>query len=236
MSVPLVRCATAEEAVTRAADHVVATLRDAIAARGEAWLALSGGSTPRRLYEALVRRRDALDWNAVHYWWSDERVVPPDHDASNVRMARESLLEPLRVDEGRIHAPRTELGPADAATHYEIELRTVSGETTPAFDLALLGMGDDGHTASLFPDGPELDVPDSRLVVASTAPFDPPERITFTLPLIDAARAVAFLVVGDAKAEPLGRVIADDRTLPAARVRPSSGGLVWFVDAAAVGA
>lgn len=215
-----------------AADRVVDTLRAAIDVRGRAWIALAGGSTPRATYEELAGRRDALDWSVVEFFWSDERVVPPDHPDSNVRMAREALLDPLGIDAARIHPPRTELGADDAATAYEIELRTrAPDDGTPHFDLILLGMGDDGHTASLFPGGAELDVEENSLVVSSTAPFDPPERVTFTLPLIDAARSVLFVVSGAAKAPALRRIFDGDRDLPAARVAPRDGELLWMVDA-----
>lgn len=215
-----------------AADHVVEILRAAIDARGRAWIALAGGSTPRATYEVLARRGDVLDWSAVEFFWSDERVVPSDHSDSNVRMAREALLDPLGIDAAQVHAPRTELGADDAATAYEIELRTrAHDDGTPRFDLILLGMGDDGHTASLFPGGAELEVEKNTLVVASTAPVEPRERVTFTLPLIDAARSVLFVVSGAAKAPALRRIFDGDRDLPAARVAPRSGELLWLVDA-----
>lgn len=227
------RFATPRALAAGAADQVVETLRAALASRGRASIALAGGSTPRATYEELARRADAGVWEAVDVFWSDERVVPPTDAASNVGMARTALLDPLGVDAARLHAPKTELGPIDAALQYEIEIRTRLGDTTPAFDLILLGMGDDGHTASLFPDGPELDAPPSRLVVASSAPFDPPERITFTLTLIAAARRVLFLVAGEAKRPMLRRVLDGDTTLPAARVVPVEGTVDWFVDEAA---
>ncbi len=215
-----------------AADRVVDTLQAAIDARGRARIALAGGSTPRAMYEELAGRREALDWSVVEFFWSDERVVPSDHPDSNVRMAREALLDPLGIDAAQVHAPRTELGAEDAATAYEIELRTrAHDDGTPHFDLILLGMGDDGHTASLFPGGAELEVEENTLVVASTAPVEPRERVTFTLPLIDAARSVLFVVGGAAKAPALRRIFDGDRDLPAARVVPRDGELLWMVDA-----
>ena len=215
-----------------AADRVVDTLQAAIDARGRARIALAGGSTPRAMYEELAGRREALDWSVVEFFWSDERVVPSDHPDSNVRMAREALLDPLGIDAAQVHAPRTELGAEDAATAYEIELRTrAHDDGTPHFDLILLGMGDDGHTASLFPGGAELEVEENTLVVASTAPVEPRERVTFTLPLIDAARSVLFVVGGAAKAPALRRIFDGDRDLPASRVAPRDGELLWMVDA-----
>jgi 6-phosphogluconolactonase len=227
------RFATPQALAEAAAEHVAETLRAAVTSRGRASIALAGGSTPRATYEALARRADTAVWEGVDVFWSDERAVPPSDAASNVGMARAALLDPLGVDESRVHAPQTGLVPADAALRYEHEIRARLGGTTPAFDLVLLGMGDDGHTASLFPGGPELAAPPSRLVVASTAPFDPPERITFTLPLINAARRVLFLVTGQAKRPTLRRVLDGDTTLPAALVAPLEGTVDWFVDEAA---
>jgi len=226
---------TPADLATAAADQIVSVLREAVESRGSASFALAGGSTPRATYEELARRGNSEWWESVEFFWSDERVVPPTDPASNVGMARAALLDPLNVDSTRIHAPRTDLGRDDAAVNYEIEIRTVLGDATPSFDLVLLGMGDDGHTASLFPDGDELEASTSRLVVGSTAPFDPPERVTFTLPLLAAARNVTFLVAGEKKASMLRRALDGDTDLPSARVRPADGTLSWFVDRAAAG-
>ena len=224
---------TPEALAVGAADRIVEILAAAIRERGTAFVALAGGSTPRATYRELALRRAALDFGAVEFFWSDERVVSPEDPASNVRLAREGLLDPLGVDPARVHPPRTELGASDAAVNYEIALRTAFGSPTPVFDLVLLGMGDDGHTASLFPGGPELDVPSSCLVVASHASVPPHERVSFTLPLIDAARCVVFLVAGEGKAAALARVRAGDPSLPAARVKAAN--VEWLADAAAAG-
>ena len=160
-------------------------------------IALAGGSTPRRVYERLAER--GLDWGAWHVWWSDERLVPPDHPDSNERMAREALLGRVPIAEAQIHPLRLP----------EIEL-------PDRFDLVLLGIGADGHTASLFPGDPALDVTD-RPVVRVVRPDHP--RLTLTYRVIDAAQAAAFLVAGADKREILARVLAGDRSLPATRVR-----------------
>lgn len=216
----------------RAANLVCAMLREAVAERGVARLALAGGSTPRATYEELTSRD--LQWAAVDFVWGDERMVAPDHPASNVGMAHAALLEPLGIADARIHAPDTTLAPAQAALDYERRLRALDPACDPPqLDVVVLGIGTDGHTASLFPGGAELDAPASRLVVASTAPFDPPSRVSMTLSLLDAARNVVFLVSGKDKAAALGRVLAGDRALPAARVEPGDGQLVWLVDEAA---
>ena len=219
------------ELATRACEVITQTLRQAIASRGRALFALAGGSTPKATYRALSTQPEALDWSRVHVVWGDERVVPPDHEQSNVGMARSVLLGPLHVPEENLHAPRTALGAQDAALAYEITLRELDPEAAvPRLDLVLLGLGGDGHTASLFPDGEELEAGESKLVVTSTAPSAPRERISITLPLIAAARRVVFLVSGESKRDALRRVLEGDRSLPAARVRLEDGELLWLID------
>jgi 6-phosphogluconolactonase len=213
----------------RAADLVIETLRRALADRSGALMALSGGSTPRSLYAELASRRRDLDWTRVRFVWGDERCVPHDDPDSNVRMARESLLEPLGIDEANIFAPRTRLEPREAANAYEIVLRGLDEEQAPRLDLALLGMGADGHTASLFPGGDELELPESRLVAATRAPAPPHDRISLTLSMLDRSRSVLFVVTGKSKAEALRKVVEGDHELPAARVRPAEGELRWLV-------
>ena len=216
----------------RAATTVVAMLRTAIAERGVARFALAGGRTPSATYEELASMD--LQWAAVDFVWGDERMVGPDHDASNTRMARATLLDPLRIDPARIHAPDTSRGARDAALDYERRLRALDPSADPPrLDVVLLGMGADGHTASLFVGGAELEAPASRLVIESVAPFVPPSRISMTLPLLNAARNVVFLVSGADKRAALSRVLDGDVELPAARVRPTDGTLIWLVDASA---
>ena len=231
---PMEVCADEAALAHRAAGAVVAELTRALEERGRAVMALAGGSTPRDLYTELVHRPRDLDWSQVWFVWGDERCVPPDDKASNVRMATESLLEPLEIKPSRIIAPRTRLAPAEAAHAYEITLRGLFEDLNPCFDLILLGMGADGHTASLFPGGEELDMPASRLVTASRAPSAPHDRVTLTLPVINRAQSVLFVVKGRSKASALQRVRAGDEALPAARVRPSSGRLLWLVEDSSV--
>jgi 6-phosphogluconolactonase len=184
-------------------------------------VALAGGSTPRRAYE-LARRRQ--DWSGVAFWWSDERCVPPDDERSNYRMARLALLDGIEAEQHRI---RGELGGEEAARLYEEELRGVT------IDLCLLGIGPDGHTASLFPNAPSLDERE-RLVVAAEPGLEPfVERVTFTLPAIAAAREVAFLVAGADKAEPAGRAFARPPSVDTPSSLARGRRTIAYLDAAA---
>lgn len=194
---------------------------------------LAGGSTPKAAYGILARDyADRIDWNNVHVFFGDERNVPPDHEDSNYRMARETLLNQIRV--GSVHRMRCELPPDEAATAYEQELRGFFGEELPRFDLILLGVGGDGHTASLFPETPALEVTD-RWVVDNPVPKLDTARITLTVPVINAARRIAFLVAGEDKAEALEEILegdADPRKYPARLIQPP-GGPDWMLDRAA---
>jgi 6-phosphogluconolactonase len=202
-------------------------------------VALAGGNTPRRLYATLAAPpfRQRVPWERVHVFWGDERCVPPDHPASNYRMARETLLDHVPLPACNVHRVRGELGPEAAAQEYAGELRAFFGTRWPAFDLILLGMGNDGHTASLFPASEALQEA-TRPVVGVTAHYQdrPARRVTLTPPALNAARQVMFLVSGAGKAETLRAVLAgpyQPHTLPAQIVRPSDGHLLWLVDAAA---
>jgi 6-phosphogluconolactonase len=197
-------------------------------------VALAGGSTPKALYELLAARyRNALDWSGIHVFFSDERTVPPDHESSNYRMAYEALLS--CVPAGSVHRMRGELDPGEAAVLYEKELTAFFGGP-PRFDLVLLGLGEDGHTASLFPRTPALDVND-RWAVENPVQKLETTRLTLTVTAINTARKVTFLVAGKGKAEALKEVLEGDahpRDYPAKLVRPASGP-DWFVDRAAAG-
>lgn len=230
-----------------AAQYVADSAQRAIAERGRFTLALAGGSTPRRLYQLLATPswRERIAWERWHFFLGDERLVPPTDKDSNFGMARDALLDHVPVGAAQIHRVPTEAGDADTvAARYEAEIRDFFGRSTnerPRFDLVLLGMGSDGHTASLFPDKPTLEETE-RLVMASPPGVLPPpvDRVTFTFPLLNAARAVAFLVAGEDKRPALRAVQAglpfgDAGAAPAARVRPVDGELRWFVDAAAAG-
>jgi len=222
-----------------AADDLIRIAHAAIAARGSCHIALSGGSTPRRLFGLLVQRgAAALPWDHVELWWGDERTVPPDHADSNYRMTREALLEPLGIAASHVHRIAAETDPAAAAAAYERELVAALG-APPVFDLVLLGMGPDGHTASLFPDSPALDET-ARWVVANpvTSPLvhGHTTRITLTAPAINAARHVRFLVAGADKAASLAAVLdgpPDPRRYPSQLVATRGADVAWLVDTAA---
>lgn len=222
-----------------AGETIADAIARAIAARGGASIALCGGETPRPVYEWLsgAPRRDDSDWRRVEFFWSDERAVAPDDPASNFRMAREALLSRLPAT-GPVHRIRGEEG-ANAAARYERELAGLvrDRDGVPRLDVILLGIGEDGHTASLFPTTVSLE-DDSRLVVPTVAPAPPRTRISFTLRTIDAARCVIFLVSGERKAEAVSRVLGAGRDprgrpMPAACVAPRDGENVLVLDRAA---
>ncbi|MFL5805663.1 MAG: 6-phosphogluconolactonase [Roseiflexaceae bacterium] len=222
-----------------AARRFVALAGAAIERHGRFRVALSGGSTPRALHERLARaHRDAVDWGRVEIFWGDERFVPPDDPESCYRMARETLLDHVPVPAANIY-PMPTIGstPEAAARAYAETLAAVFGAETPRFDLIFLGMGPDGHTASLFPGHPEVVAPSGALVVAvHGAPKPPPTRLTCTYRVLNGAANVIFLVAGADKAATLRAVLRgpqDVARLPAQGVRPTNGALAWLADAAA---
>jgi 6-phosphogluconolactonase len=226
---------TPDELAEAVARDFAARAEETINALGRFAVVLAGGSTPEATYEVLARDYPGkLDWGRVHVFFGDERTVPPDHEDSNYRMAHEALLS--RVPVGSVHRMRSELPPAEAAAAYEEELRGFFGPGgAPAFDLILLGLGEDGHTASLFPETSALDVTD-RWVVANPVLKLEATRLTLTVPAINAARAVTFLVAGEGKAEALKEILegeADPRAYPAKFIRPEGGDLTWMVDRSA---
>ena len=212
-----------------AAEQIVDLAATAIAEREWFIVALAGGSTHRPTYERLAADPLAsrVDWAHVQVFWGDERSVPPDHPDSNYRMAREALLDHVPIPEANIHRIRGEVVPDWAASSYEMELEKVLG-LTGRFDLVLLGIGADGHTASLFP-GTKVLEEQEYAVDAVHLGGERGWRVTLTLPVINAARRVMFLVTGAEKAEALARIRAGEM-LPAARVQPGDGELVWLVD------
>ncbi len=234
-----------DELAAAAAEYVLEAARQSIKDHGTFSIALAGGSTPRKLY-ALLAGRDA-EWSKWQFFMSDERYVPHDDGRSNQKLANETLLNELSIDPGQIHAvPVEEPSAEQAARRYEDEIHryfNAGSGKRPAFDLILLGMGSDAHTASLFPGKPALEET-YRLVVASKPGVLPPpvDRVTFTLPLINAARRVLFMAAGADKAEAFQKVRRDlehsseQTTTPAGMVCPESGELLWFVDRATAAA
>jgi 6-phosphogluconolactonase len=223
-----------------AADLTSQAAEQAIAEQGRFSLALSGGSTPRALYQLLVDTpyRERISWANVHIFWGDERCVPPDDIESNYRMARESLLEHVPLPPANIHRIQGEQPPQAAAAAYAAELAQFFAGEMPRFDLVLSGMGDDGHTASLFPHTAALDETE-KWVTANYVPQKDTWRITLTLPVINAAQQVVFLVTGAEKAKRLREVLYGPQqpyNLPSQRIQPTSGNLVWLLDLAAASA
>jgi 6-phosphogluconolactonase len=223
-----------------AADHVARAAETAVADRGRSAIALSGGSTPRRLYELLAREPYAsrIDWERTHFFWGDERAVSPGSPDSNYRMALETLLGRVPVPVGNVHRIRGEEPAELAAALYEETLRGFFGSASPdsspgtAFDVALLGMGADGHVASIFPGTPAVHEK-IRWVVANRSPEPPSLRITLTPVLFNASANALFLVAGREKAEALFAVLEgryDPDRLPAQAIRPTDGWVRFMTD------
>jgi len=234
------RLTTPQDLFQAAAEEVIRSATDAVAKRGRFTIALSGGSTPRNLYTLIAANASTtLPWNQMFFFWGDERHVPPDSPDSNYRMAKESLLSKVPIPPANIFpVPAENPDAAQVAEVYEQTLRrffAVAPGEFPRFDLILLGMGPDGHTASLFPETAALQEK-SRLVVANWVEKLGGSRITFTLPLLNSARCVAFLVSGTDKAAALHEVLegnAPADKYPSRLVQPNEGKLIWFVDRAA---
>lgn len=231
---------TPQELFAAAADEVIHAAKQAVAERGRFTLALSGGSTPKSLYNLLATNaRTALPWEHTFFFWGDERHVPPTDPDSNYRMADEAMLSKIPVPAGNVFRVLAENPDASAAAAaYEKTLRDFfhlkSGEL-PRIDLILLGMGPDGHTASLFPGTPALQEK-SHLFVANWVEKLKTNRLTFTLPVLNAAGCVAYLVSGTDKASTLHTVIEENvpgEQYPSKLVHPTDGKLIWFLDRAA---
>ncbi len=220
-----------ENFVSDAAEFVLRQARAAFAERGEFRLALSGGNTPRPVYSEFARIAHDLPWEQALFTFGDERCVPPEHAESNFRMARESLFAPLSLPEKTILRMRGEIDPQLAAQEYEDQLNllaTQRGEFVYRHDLLLLGLGDDGHTASLFPGTAAL-AEQTRKVVANFVPKFNAWRLTMTLPMINQARRVCFLVNSNKHAALIERVLAGDHSFPASHVKPANGELTWIL-------
>jgi 6-phosphogluconolactonase len=222
------------------AHHVAEWMTQAaLAADGSFRVSLSGGSTPKTLYGLLASDefRSRFPWQRVSWYWGDERFVPYDHPESNFRMTREAMLAKAPVPPGNIHPIPTDGSPEDAARRYELTLKQAYGGASldphrPLFDVTLLGLGPDGHTASLLPGEPVLS--ERKRWVAAVAHGRPEVRITLTYPALESSRRVAFLVAGEEKAAIFAAIRKGDSRVPAAQIRPV-GELFWFVDQPAAG-
>ncbi len=220
------------------AQHVAGWLGDlAVASTGRFAIALSGGSTPKRLYEILAQEphKSRFPWSRTHLFWGDERHVPATDARSNQRMTREALLDHVPIPPQNIHAVPVGATPQEDALQYQQDMQTYYGDmeldmARPLFDVVLLGLGENGHTASLFPDTPALEEDVAWVAPVTTGVPEP--RLTLTYPAIACSRNVAFLVAGASKAPVLKLVWGGDRTQPATRVT-SIGKITWFIDEAA---
>jgi 6-phosphogluconolactonase len=239
-SVEIRTLTTPQELFESAAEEVVHSAQEAVAERGRFAIALSGGSTPKSLFTLLASNaKSSLPWDHMFFFWGDERHVPPTHADSNYRMAEEAMLSKIPVPAGNIfRVPAEKADAAEAAKAYDQTLQQFFGVQSgqaPRFDLILLGLGPDGHTASLFPATDALQEK-SRLFVANWVEKLKTSRLTFTLPVLNAARCVAFLVSGTDKAPALKAVLEGDapgEQYPAKMVHPSDGKLIWLIDRAA---
>jgi 6-phosphogluconolactonase len=225
------------EVLDALAQHFVTIANEAIAAKGKFSVALSGGSSPKKLYELLASTTyaDSIDWEKVYFFFGDERNVPQTDKDSNYLMAKKALFEPLLIDPANIFPVDTSLDPKDAAQKYEAEIVEFFDEEELSFDLVLLGLGDNSHTASLFPHTPVLHdrIPGVKEVFLQDQQV---YRITLNAPLINEAAHIAFLVYGEAKAIAVHHVLEDDENIeeyPAQLIEPIVGEIQWFLDEAA---
>ena len=201
-------------------------------------VALNGGNTPRRLFQLLGSDYlDQVEWSKVHVFWGDERCVPPDDPGSSYGQARDALLSRVPILDSNIHRVKTDLGPAEASRDYSLTLKGFSSPPldVPRFDLVYLGMGEDGHTASLFP-GSEVHVTENVIPVTAQYQDRPADRVTMTQLVFDQARMIVFMATGEKKAVTLADVLSDrynPEKYPAQRINPKDGELIWLVDDAA---
>ena len=238
----IILCRDVDELNRKAAERFIALAADAVSRSGRFTVALSGGSTPKGLYASLAtpEYRHRIDWSRVHLFWGDERCVPPDHPESNFRMVQESLLSRIQIPSENVHRMMGEKEPEQARQEYEKHLkqsfRLPPGEV-PRFDLILLGLGEDGHTASLFPGSAALNE-NQRLVATIYVEKLKAQRLTLTLPVINAAAQIIFLVAGQSKSAIVKKLFGADSDackLPAAKVRPANGIVAWLITQDAAG-
>jgi 6-phosphogluconolactonase len=227
-----------DQAITALADFFVECANEAISKHNKFSVALSGGSSPKKLYELLASDtyKNKIDWTKVYFFFGDERYVAKDHPDSNYLMAKRAFLNALAIPENQIYSIDTDLDPATAAQDYQRCICNYFGSEATCFDLILLGLGDDAHTASIFP-GTSLVWIDEELVKEVYLEDKAVYRISFTAPLINLANNVAFLTFGANKANAIQAVLEADKDVakyPAQLIKPTAGTLKWFVDEAAV--
>ncbi|KHE92435.1 MAG: 6-phosphogluconolactonase [Candidatus Scalindua rubra] len=223
-----------EKLVAATAEHVADCIEQAIQQNGLCNVALSGGNTPGGVFSLLASSpyRGCVDWSRLHLFWGDERMVPPEHPDSNFRMVQETLLDHIKIPDKNVHRMRGEIAPELAAEEYAELLDVHFKGSLPCFDLILLGLGEDGHTASLFPDTDAVEECEKH-VVAVFVPKLSAWRVTLTLPVLNAARKILFLVSGKSKSEMLQRIMSNKqpaKEIPATMVNPQNGELHWMLD------
>ena len=236
---PEIRIFKNVEKLSRGAAHLfVEQSAQSIAERGRFLVALNGGSTPTRLFQLLAANfQEQVEWSKVHIFWGDERCVPPDDPGSSYGQARDVLLNHVPIPETNIHRVKGELGPVEASNDYALILKEFASSPLdwPRFDLVYLGMGEDGHTASLFPGSP-LDVSEPTLPVTAHYQDRPANRVSLTPVVFNSAQMVAFMAAGEKKAQTLAEVLSgryNPELYPAQRIDPKEGQLIWLVDEAA---
>ncbi len=227
-----------ETLVAATTERIADCIEHAIQQNGLCNMALSGGKTPGGIFSLLASDpyRDRLDWSRLHLFWGDERMVLPEHQDSNFRLVQETLLEHIKIPHENVHRMRGEIAPEEAAAEYAEMLHDHFKESTPCFDLMLLGLGEDGHTASLFP-GTDAVGECEKHVVAVFVPKLDAWRVTLTLPVLNAARNILFLVSGKSKSEMVQRVMSNkqpDKEIPATMVNPQNGETHWMLDSDAM--
>lgn len=238
----IIICRDVDELNRKAAEQFIGLANKAIQRSGQFTVALSGGSTPKGLYELLATAeyRKRLDWSRIHFFWGDERCVPPDYPESNFRMVQESLLSKIQIPSENIHRMMGEKEPGQAATEYEEHLRQffhLPRGGVPQFDVIFLGLGEDGHTASLFPGSPALNE-GNRLVATVYVEKSKTYRLTLTLAVINAGAQIIFLVTGQSKAAVVKEILSADsksESYPANKVRPVNGNVTWLISKDAAG-
>lgn len=226
-----------EELIVATTEKIINTINQATQKKGICNVALAGGNTPRGVYSMLATDtyKDRVDWNCVHFFWGDERTVPPDHTDSNYGMVQKSLLSHITIAEENIHRTRGEIGPDQSAAEYLVLLRDHFKEEIPHFDLIILGLGEDGHTASLFPGTGALEVNDVPAIAVFVTKLNT-WRITLTMSVLNNAGEIIFLVSGKSKSKVVKEIIdavQPTKDLPATLVRPENGTINWMLDSEA---
>ncbi|MFQ5864594.1 MAG: 6-phosphogluconolactonase [bacterium] len=222
------------ELVKAVTEKIINAINRSVYQQGVCYLALAGGNTPRDVYSLVAKEhvKNHVSWNNVHLFWGDERTVPPDHPESNYGMVKHSLLDHIAIPAENIHRIPAEMAPRQAAEEYTRGLHGLFKEMPPHFDLILLGVGGDGHTASLFP-GTDVLNENSQPVAAVFVPKLNTWRVTLTLPVLNAAREIIFLVSGSSKSEIVRRIMSVEqptKELPASLIHPENGMVHWMLD------